>query len=221
MNLCRVLAVCRVHSWGVTGCCRGGPESPEQREGAGQGWGVEMTFLAESACLCCCWAGEVEASGLGELGAWEERGGRWEEQLWESRYKTNFRLVELDIQSLSSVQLFATPWTLARQASLSFTMAGVCSNSCPSSWWCHPTISVSVIPFSSRLQSFPALGSFQMSQFFAWGSQSTGCFSFSISSSSEYSGLISFRMDWFDLLAVRGTLKSLLQHHFESIMGGW
>ena len=47
-----------------------------------------------------------------------------------------------------------------------------CSNSCSSSWWCHPTISSSVIPFSSRLQSFPASGSFQMSQFFASGDQS-------------------------------------------------
>ena len=49
-----------------------------------------------------------------------------------------------------------------------------CSNSCPSSWWCHPTISSSVVPFSSCPQSFPASGSFPMSQFFAWGSQSIG-----------------------------------------------
>ena len=51
---------------------------------------------------------------------------------------------------------------------------GACSNSCPSSWWCHPTISSSVIPFSSILQSFPASGSFQMSQFFTSGGQSIG-----------------------------------------------
>ena len=82
-----------------------------------------------------------------------------------------------------------------------------CSNSC------HPTISSSVIPFSSRLQSFTASGSFQMSQFFASGGQSIGSFSFSISPSNEHLGLISFRMDWLDLLAVQGTLKSLLQHH--------
>ena len=49
-----------------------------------------------------------------------------------------------------------------------------CSNSCPLTWWCHPTISSSVVPFSSRLQSFPASGSFQMSQFFASGGQSIG-----------------------------------------------
>ena len=51
---------------------------------------------------------------------------------------------------------------------------GACSNSCPSSWWCHPTISSSVVPFSSRLQSFPASGSFPMSQFFTSGGQIIG-----------------------------------------------
>ena len=85
-----------------------------------------------------------------------------------------------------------------------------CSNSCPSSWCCHPTISSSVIPFSSHPQSFPASGSFQMSQLFISCGQSIG---FNISPSSEHTGLISFRMDWLDLLAVQGTLKSLLQHH--------
>ena len=87
------------------------------------------------------------------------------------------------------------------------------SYSCPSSQWCHLTISSSVVPFLSCLQSFPASGSFLVSQFFASGGQSVGSFSFSISPSNEYSGLISFRMDWFDLLAVQETLKSLLQHH--------
>ena len=89
---------------------------------------------------------------------------------------------------------------------------GVYSNSCPLSQWCHPTILSSVIPFSSCLQYFPASGSFPMSQFFASCGQSIGSFSFSISPSNEYSELISFRMDWLDLLAVQGTLKSLLQH---------
>ena len=84
-----------------------------------------------------------------------------------------------------------------------------CSNSCLLSWWCHPNIASSVVPFSSHLQSFPSSGSFQMSQFFISG----GYFSFSISPSNEHPGLISFRMDWLDLLAVQGTLKSLLQHH--------
>ena len=89
---------------------------------------------------------------------------------------------------------------------------GPCSNSCPSSRWYHPAFSSSFIPFSSCPQSFPASGSFPMSWFFA----------------SDVKGLelqpqhqsfqwvfrvISFRIDWFDLLAVQGTLKSLLQHH--------
>ena len=87
---------------------------------------------------------------------------------------------------------------------------GVYSNSSPLSWWCHPTISSSVIPFS-RLQTFPASGSFQISQFFTSGGQSIG-----VSASASVlpnPGLISFRMDWLDLLAVQRTLKSLLQHH--------
>ena len=87
-------------------------------------------------------------------------------------------------------------------------------NSCPLSWWCHPTISSSVIPFFSWPQSFPASGSFRMSPFFASGGQRKyWSFSFIISPSSEHPGLISFRMDWLDLLAVQGTLKSLLQYH--------
>ena len=89
----------------------------------------------------------------------------------------------------------------------------VYSNSCPVSRWCHPTISSSVIPFSSCLQYFLASGSFQMSQFFASGGQKYWSFSFSISPSNEYSGLISFRINWLNLIAVQGTLKSLLQHH--------
>ena len=89
---------------------------------------------------------------------------------------------------------------------------GAYTNSCPSHWWCHPTISSSGVHFFSYLQSFPATGSFPVSQFFSLGGQSIG-FSFSISPSNEYSGLIPFSMDLLDLLAVQGTLKSLLQHH--------
>ena len=89
----------------------------------------------------------------------------------------------------------------------------VYSNPCPLSWWCHPTFLSSVIPFSSCLQSFPATGSFPMSQFSISGGQSIVVFSFSISPFNEYSRLISFRMDWLDRLSVQGTLRSLLQHH--------
>ena len=90
---------------------------------------------------------------------------------------------------------------------------GVYSNSCPLSWWCHPTISSFVVPLSSCLQSCPASGSFPMRQFFVSGGQSVKSFSFNISPYNEHPGLISFRMDWLDLLAVQRTLKSLLQHH--------
>ena len=89
----------------------------------------------------------------------------------------------------------------------------VYSNSCPLSWWCHPTISSSAIPFSSCLQSFPASGSFSNESVLRIRWPKYLSFSFSISPSNEYSGLIFFRIDWFDLIAVQGTLKSLLQHH--------
>ena len=84
---------------------------------------------------------------------------------------------------------------------------GDCSNSC------HSNISSSVVPFSSCLQSFPASGSFPLNQFFTSGGQSIGVSPSTSNPSNEYSGLISFGMDWLDLLVVQGTLKSLLQHH--------
>ena len=90
---------------------------------------------------------------------------------------------------------------------------GVYPNSCPLSRWCHPTISSSVVPFFSCLQSFPASGSFQMRSALRIRWPKYWSFSFNISPSNEYSGLISFRMDWLDLLAVQGTFKSLLQCH--------
>ena len=80
----------------------------------------------------------------------------------------------LFFQSLSRVRLFATPWTAACQASPSITNSQSLLNSRPSCQWCHPTISSSIIPFSSCLQSFPASGSFQMNQFFASVGQSIG-----------------------------------------------
>ena len=117
--------------------------------------------------------------------------------------------------SCSVVSDSVTPWTAAHQASLSITNSRSHDpNSCPLSQWCHPTISSSVVPFSSCPQSFPGSGSFQMSQLFASGSQSIGVSaSTSVLTMKEHSGLISFRMNWLDLLAVQGTLKSLLQHH--------
>ena len=83
---------------------------------------------------------------------------------------------------------------------------GVNPNSCPLRRWCHPAISSSVIPFSSCPYSLPASESFPMSQLFAWGGQSIGVSGFSIIPSKEHPGLMSFRMDWLDLLAVQGTV---------------
>ena len=89
-----------------------------------------------------------------------------------------------------------------QQARLPCTLPspGACSDSCPLSWWCHPTISSSVFPFSSCLQSFPASGSFPVSWLFTF--RWPKYWSFSISPSDEYSELFSFRIDSFDLLAV-------------------
>ena len=84
--------------------------------------------------------------------------------------------------------------------------SGVCSDSCLFSQWCYSITSSCVAHFSSCPQYFP--GSFPMSQLFTSGGQS-----FNICPSNEHPGLVSFRMDWLDLLAVQGTLKSLLQNH--------
>ena len=116
------------------------------------------------------------------------------------------------VQSLSHVRLFATPWFPACQASLSITSSRSYPNSCPSSWWCHPAVSSSVVSFSScphpsQHQSFSSESTLRMRCPKYWS------FSFSISPSNEHPGLFSFRMDWLDLLTVQGTCKSLLQHH--------
>ena len=115
------------------------------------------------------------------------------------------------VQLLIHVQLFVTPWTAAHQASLSFTISW--SSSCQSSRWCHQTISSSVIPFSSCLQSFSASGSSPVSQFFAWSGQSIGASASESVLPMSIQSWFPFRIDGFDLLAVQGTLKSLLQHH--------
>ena len=87
------------------------------------------------------------------------------------------------------------------------------SNSCPSSQWCHPTISSSVVPFFPHLQSSPNIRAFTSQSVLCIRWPKYWSFSFRIRPSNGYSGLISFRMDWLDLLAVQRTLMSLLQHH--------
>ena len=115
-------------------------------------------------------------------------------------------------QSLSHVRLFAAPWTAARQASLSITnfwsLLKLMSIELvmPSNHLilCHPLLPPSIFP-SSRVFFNESVLPIRWPKYLS--------FSFSISPSNEYSGLISFKMDWLDLLAVQGTLKSLLQHH--------
>ena len=89
----------------------------------------------------------------------------------------------------------------------------VCSNSCPLNPWCHPTFSSSVVPFSSCPQIFPSISVFSNESALCMRWPKYWSFSFSISPSNEHPGLISFRRDWLDLLAVQGTRKSLLQDH--------
>ena len=93
------------------------------------------------------------------------------------------------------------------------TTPGVHPNSCPSSRWCHPAISSSVVPFSSCPQPPPSIRVFSNESTLRMRWPKYWSYSFSISPSKEHPELISFRMDWLDLLAVQGTLKSLLQHH--------
>ena len=127
-----------------------------------------------------------------------------------------FLVLPLVVQPLSRVRFFVTPWTAARQASLSITtsqsllklMSIESVMPCNHLILCHPLLLLpSIFPgirvFSSEL-GLPI----------RWPKYCT--YSFSISPSNESSGLTSFRIDWFDLLAVRGTLKSLLQHHNSS-----
>ena len=116
------------------------------------------------------------------------------------------------VKLLSRVWLFATPWTAVRQASLSFTISWSLLKLMsielvmPSSYLihCHPLLSPSIFP-SIRVFSNELALHIRWPKYWS--------FSFSTSPSNEYSGLISFRIDWFDLLVVQGTLKSLLQHH--------
>ena len=114
-------------------------------------------------------------------------------------------------QLVNCVWLFAIPWTAVHRATLSFTISQGLPNSCPLSQWCYWTILSSAALFFC-LQSFPVSGSSPVKALnIRWPKYWS--FSFSISPSIEYSGLISFRIDWFHLLAVQGTLESLLQHH--------
>ena len=117
------------------------------------------------------------------------------------------------VQLLSPVRLFVTPWTAARQASLSIT----------NSWSLLELLSIELVMPSNHLilchpllllpWIFPSIRVFSNESVLCIRWLKYWSFSFGISPSNEYSGLVSFRMDWLDLLAIQGTLKSLLQHH--------
>ena len=120
----------------------------------------------------------------------QERNLDWKDDIYAETWKV------IMVQMLSCGWLFETPW----------------SDSCPSSRWCHPAISSSARPlFPPSL--FPSIKVFSNESGLCIKWPKYLSFSFSISPSNEYSGLISFRMDWLDLLAVQRTLKNFLQHH--------
>ena len=128
-------------------------------------------------------------------------------------------MLAVAVQLLSRVRLFATPWTAAHQASLSFTISSTLLR-LMSIELVMPSISFSALPSSSCPQSFPASGSFPMSwllhqvaKVLKLQLQHLSFRCIFRSPSDAYSGLISFRIDWFDLFAVQETLRSLLQHH--------
>ena len=134
-------------------------------------------------------------------------------------YKFGYQISS--VQSLSHVQLFATPWTAARQASLSIT----------NSWSLLKLMSIeSVMPPNHLIlyhpllllpAIFPSIRVFSSESVLHIRWPRYWSFSFNISPCNEYSGLISFRMDWLDLLAVQGTLKSLLPHHSSKVSILW
>ena len=122
-------------------------------------------------------------------------------------------LILSSVQLLSHVWFFAIPWTAARQASLSITNSPNLLKLMSTESVMPSNHLIPVVPFSSCLQSFPASGSISNQSVLRIRWPKYWSFSFSTSTSSEYSALISFRIDWYDLLAVQGTFKSLLQHH--------
>ena len=164
----------------------------------------------------------MKARGEGDSRGWDS----WMESLTERtwvcassgrRWRTGKPQFS-SIQSLSHVQIFATPWTEARQSSLSIT----------NSWSLLKLTSIESVMPSNHLilwrplfllpSIFPSIRGFSDESALRIRWPKYWSFNFSIDPSSEYSGLISFRIDWFDLLAVQGTLKSLLQHpQFKSI----
>ena len=146
------------------------------------------------------WANSRRCSGTGKPGLLQSMGLQRVRHDWATTYSS---------MEFSSVQFsHSVMFDSLRPHGLQYTRPprpsptpGACSNSYPSSWWCHPIISSSVIPFSC-LQSFPSIRVFSSESVLHIRWPKYWSYSFSISPSSEYSWLISFRVDWFDLLSV-------------------
>ena len=119
--------------------------------------------------------------------------------------------LQASVQLLSCVQVFGLHGLQHIRLPCSSPTPGACSNSCPPSQWCNPTILCH--PLLLLPSIFPIIRVFSSESVLRIRWPKYGSFSFSISPFNEYSGLISFRMDWLDLLAVQGTHESLLQHH--------
>ena len=187
-------------------------------------WGVAWVF---PDCTCQDFLPCRIQLGLFMFGSCSDAGSLPEKGLaalqvaplcWPSRYPALHRFSCL-VQSLSRVRLFVTPWTAARQASLfiansrSLLRHMSIESVMPSNYLilCRPLLLLPSIFPSIRVFSNESVLLIRWPKY--W--------SFSFSPSNEYSGLISFRMDWLDLLAVQGTLKSLLQHHSSKILIIW
>ena len=126
----------------------------------------------------------------------------------------DFYIIIIQFSSVTqSCLTLCDPWTAVRQSSLSITNSQSLLKLIPSGHWCYPTISSSVIPFSSCPQSCPASGSFQMSQFFTSAGQNIGVSASASVLPMNIQDWFPLRMDWLDLLANQGTLKSLFQYH--------
>ena len=117
------------------------------------------------------------------------------------------------VQSLSHVRFFATQWTAARQTSLSFTISQSLLKLMSIESVMSSNHLILCPPLLLQTSVFPSIRVFSNESALRIRQPKYWSFNFSISSSNEYSRLISFRIDWFDLLAVQGTLKSFLQHH--------
>ena len=133
------------------------------------------------------------------------------EKSWDrhGKVQNNFS----SVQPLSHVQLFVTPWTAARQASLSITNSWSLLKLMSIEWVMPPNHLILCHPLLPQPSIFPSIRVFSNETALPIRWPKYWSFSFNVSPSSEQSGLICFRMDWLDLLSVQGTLKSLLQHH--------